>query len=52
MVISYCNQKEYATKLRGLRLYVDKTNTRAQKVYENLGMNGEHYHLYEWMKTF
>ncbi len=36
--------------LRGLRLYVDKTNTKAQKVYETLGMSGEHYHLYEWMK--
>ena len=34
---------------RGIRLYVDKTNTRAQKVYEKLGMNGEHYQLYEWM---
>lgn len=36
--------------LRGLRLYVDKTNVTAQKVYESLGMSGEHYHLYEWMK--
>lgn len=36
--------------LRGLRLYVDKTNLNAQKVYESLGMSGEHYHLYEWMK--
>jgi ribosomal protein S18 acetylase RimI-like enzyme len=36
--------------LRGLRLYVDKTNEQAQKVYEALGMSGDHYHLYEWMK--
>lgn len=36
--------------LRGLRLYVEKTNGPAQKVYEKLGMNGEHYHLYEWLK--
>lgn len=36
--------------LLGLRLYVDKTNDRAQKVYEKLGMNGEHYKLFEWMK--
>jgi len=35
--------------VRGIRLYVDKTNLAAQRVYENLGMNGEHYHLYEWM---
>ena len=37
-------------ELRGLRLYVDKSNDKAQKVYENLSMSGEHYHLYEWMK--
>ncbi|MBX2913628.1 MAG: GNAT family N-acetyltransferase [Cyclobacteriaceae bacterium] len=34
---------------RGIRLYVDKTNVAAQKVYESLGMNGEHYQMYEWM---
>lgn len=34
----------------GLRLYVDKTNLKAQQVYEHLGMNGDHYKLYEWMK--
>lgn len=36
---------------RGIRLYVDKTNRAAQKVYEALGMNGEHYQVYEWMKS-
>jgi ribosomal protein S18 acetylase RimI-like enzyme len=35
---------------KGLRLYVDKTNANAMKVYESLGMNGDHYVLYEWMK--
>ncbi len=39
-------------ELRGLRLYVDKTNENAIKVYEKLGMNKNHYHLYEWMKDF
>jgi predicted GNAT family acetyltransferase len=34
----------------GLRLYVDKSNKTAQKTYENLGMNGQHYQLFEWMK--
>ena len=34
----------------GLRLYVDKTNTRAQKVYASMGMNGEHYTVFEKMK--
>jgi ribosomal protein S18 acetylase RimI-like enzyme len=35
---------------KGLRLYVERTNLRAQQVYEALGMNGEHYQMYEWMK--
>ncbi|RUA32836.1 MAG: GNAT family N-acetyltransferase [Bacteroidetes bacterium] len=38
---------EYA----GIRLYVDKTNVSAQKVYERLGMDGSHYYFYEWMKS-
>lgn len=41
---------ETSKELRGLRLYVDKTNDKAQKVYEALEMSGEHYHLYEWLK--
>lgn len=36
--------------LKGIRLYVDKTNLPAQAVYEALGMDGSHYQLYEWMK--
>jgi GNAT superfamily N-acetyltransferase len=36
--------------LTGIRLYVDKTNRRAQKVYEKMGMDGSHYQLFEWMK--
>lgn len=34
---------------RGIRLYVDKTNTLAQKVYAKLGMENHHYEMYEWM---
>lgn len=37
-------------KIMGLRLYVDITNHKAQKVYEKLGMDGDHYKLFEWMK--
>lgn len=37
-------------RARGIRLYVDKRNTRAQEVYSRLGMNGEHYLVFEWMK--
>ena len=36
--------------LYGLRLYVDKRNTNAQEVYHRLGMDNQHYELYEWMK--
>ena len=36
--------------VRGIRLYVDKRNTAAQQVYSRLGMNGEHYLVFEWMK--
>jgi GNAT superfamily N-acetyltransferase len=34
---------------KGIRLYVDKRNTAAQAVYNKLGMNGEHYQLFEWI---
>jgi GNAT superfamily N-acetyltransferase len=39
-----------APELRGIRLYADKTNTPAHRVYEHLGMTAEHYQMYEWMK--
>lgn len=39
------NPEEY----KGIRLYVDKTNVGAQKVYDAVGMNGNHYQMYEWM---
>lgn len=38
--------------LMGLRLYVDKRNEKAMRVYEKLGMNSDHYALYEWMKNY
>ena len=38
--------------VRGIRLYVDRRNDPAQQVYARLGMNGEHYQVYEWMKDF
>lgn len=34
----------------GIRLYVDKTNQNAVKVYQKVGMNGDHYRTFEWMK--
>jgi GNAT superfamily N-acetyltransferase len=35
----------------GIRLYVDRRNTSAREVYNRLGMNGEHYLVFEWMKN-
>jgi GNAT superfamily N-acetyltransferase len=34
----------------GLRLYVETNNSTAQKTYEALGMQSEHYTMYEWLK--
>ncbi|MGD0582846.1 MAG: GNAT family N-acetyltransferase [Bacteroidales bacterium] len=34
----------------GLRLYVEKNNSAAQKTYEAMGMTSEHYAMYEWLK--
>jgi len=36
--------------LKGIRLYVDESNKRAREVYARLGMNGEHYRVFEWIK--
>lgn len=35
---------------KGVRLYVDKTNVTAQKVYNAVGMDGQHYQLFEAME--
>jgi len=39
-----------ADDVAGLRLYVDLTNTKARKVYEKMGMSGNHYQLFEAME--
>ena len=41
--------KQKETDFRGIRLYVDKTNSHAQQVYAKLGMVNHHYEMYEWM---
>lgn len=38
------------SKYAGIRLYVDKSNDAAQKVYQSLGMTDEHYSTFEWFK--
>ncbi len=41
------NEAETQGDVCGFRLYVEKENTRAQKVYEKLGMETSHYLMYE-----
>src|SRR5438132_11264342 len=41
---------ERTDSVKGIRLYVDRRNTDAQEVYRRLGMNGDHYLVFEWMK--
>jgi len=36
--------------VRAIRLYVDRRNAAAHKVYASLGMNGDHYQVFEWLK--
>src|SRR5438132_12701795 len=47
----YAHVKQSADpSVRGIRLYVDRRNAPAQEVYRRLGMNGEHYLVFEWMR--
>jgi len=41
---------EQAGSVCGFRLYVEKENKRAQRVYERLGMNETYYLMYEEQK--
>ena len=38
-------------EFKGIRLYVEKDNVKAQNVYTALGMDGEHYRMFEWIKS-
>lgn len=35
--------------IAGIRLYVDSTNHNALKTYASVGMDGDHYKVFEWM---
>jgi GNAT superfamily N-acetyltransferase len=35
----------------GLRLYVESNNLKARLTYEALGMDSEHYTMYEWLRA-
>lgn len=47
VMYSYVKDMARAQNIPQVRLYVDKTNIRAQKVYSNLGMHESHYLMYE-----
>ena len=50
----YAYVKETAERsgIAGLRLYVETNNHIAQTTYESLGMTGDHYRMYEWLKDY
>ena len=50
MYLDLKNRILQSDDLAGLRLFVDKDNAPARKTYEKLGMNKDHYQLYEWLK--
>jgi GNAT superfamily N-acetyltransferase len=43
------NEVESVNTVSGIRLYVDVGNEKAIAAYKSLGMDGEHYKVYEWM---
>ena len=45
------NEVQGNESLKGIRLYVDKANKNAELAYRKLGMNSEHYTLFEWLKN-
>ena len=49
MLYAALREQAQAAGAGGLRLYVDASNTRAQGVYRSLGMNGDHYRVFEDM---
>jgi GNAT superfamily N-acetyltransferase len=50
MMYSHIKDETEKLGIAGLRLYVETNNFPAQKTYESLGMQSEHYRMYEWLK--
>ncbi|MGE5348197.1 MAG: N-acetyltransferase family protein [Actinomycetota bacterium] len=49
LMYDHVRQEGLECGIAGLRLYVESANERAQKTYEAMGMNGNHYRTFEWM---
>ncbi len=43
------NKVRNQENLKGIRLYVDKTNQKAVRVYQAIGMSNQHYEMFEWI---
>lgn len=46
-IVDYVNGSD---DIAGLRLYVDLSNEKARNIYKKIGMDGDHYQLFEFMK--
>jgi len=51
MMYDYIKKEGNREGIAGLRLYVESSNISAQKTYEAMGMNGEHYRTFEWLRN-
>ncbi len=49
LMYDHVKKEGIAQGIAGLRLYVESENTRAQRTYEAMGMDGTHYKTYEWL---
>lgn len=47
-IVDYINGSD---DIAGLRLYVDISNQKARDIYKKIGMDGDHYQLFEFMKN-
>jgi GNAT superfamily N-acetyltransferase len=47
---AFIKREAQNNNIAGLRLYVESNNVRARKTYEALGMDSQHYTMYEWLR--
>lgn len=50
MMYEKIKEEALIQNIAGLRLYVETNNLSAQHTYEALGMQCQHYKMYEWLK--
>jgi len=52
MMYSFIRDAAEKQNAGGLRLYVESNNMAARRTYEAMGMNSEHYTMYEWLRKY